>query len=114
MAGYWEIFVPGGAAGVDAGGLSGKGGGGCVAAGAPMPYPIALGLAPLEARLLTTTAGRFFEAAGLVTGNGSRTTSPNSNGIAGVVVRVVPDRGEDGRARPRRHGQASAPARAGE
>jgi len=55
VVGYWEIFVPGGAAGVDGGRLSGKGGGGCVAAGAPMTNGIALGLAPLEARLLTST-----------------------------------------------------------
>src|SRR5579859_1008239 len=42
------------------------------------------------------TAGRCFEVAMLVKGNGTRTTSPNSKGIVGVVFRVVPDGGEGG------------------
>src|ERR1700686_1978339 len=46
-----------------------------------------------------TTAGRFFEAAWLVNGNGTRTTSPNSKGIVGVIVGIVPDRGKDRRTR---------------
>jgi hypothetical protein len=52
------------------------------------------GLAVLYIRLLTMTAGRFFELVWLVNGNGTSTTSPNSKGIVNVVVRIIPDRGE--------------------
>src|SRR5580704_6607737 len=55
-----------------------------------------------------TTAGRCFEAAWLVKGNGTRMMSPASNGIVGVVFRVVPDLGEGGSA----HASGSAAERA--
>src|SRR5215468_7647558 len=45
------------------------------------------------------TAGRFFVAVWLVKGNGTRTTSPSSKGIVGIVVGIAPDPGEGGRAR---------------
>src|SRR5690348_15529567 len=48
----------------------------------------------LYARLLTTTAGRFFEEVWLVNGNGTRMMSPNSKGIVDVVFRIAPDRGK--------------------
>jgi hypothetical protein len=49
--------------------------------------------------LLTTTAGRFFDALWLVNGNGTRTTSPKSTGLEDVVFGIAPDGGESRRAR---------------
>ena len=49
--------------------------------------------------MLTTTAGRFFDALWLVNGNGTRTTSPNSKGIVDVVLGIAPDGGKTRSAR---------------
>ena len=50
-------------------------------------------------RLLTTIAGRFFDALWLVNGNGTGTTSPKSKGIVDVVFGIAPDGRKSWRAR---------------